>query len=61
MSLYRGNRKSDRKDIKISVNYLTQEGAGSPSIEMLTMLQELFEVDMDDLVGRQEVDIDFNL
>lgn len=61
MSFYRGNRKSDRKNIKISVNYLTQEGAGSPSIEMLTMLQELFEVDMDDLVGRQEVDIDFNL
>lgn len=26
MSLYRGNRKSDRKNIKISVNYLTQEG-----------------------------------
>lgn len=38
-----------------------RRAAGSPSIEMLTMLQELFEVNMDDLVGRQEVDIDFNL
>ena len=38
-----------------------RRGAGSPSIEMLTMLQELFEVDINDLIGRQEVDIDFNL
>lgn len=38
-----------------------RRGAGSPSIEMLTMLQELFGVKMDDLLGCREVDIDFNL
>ncbi len=38
-----------------------RRGVGSPSIEMLTMLQELFDVQMDDLVGRQEVDMEFNL
>lgn len=50
MSLYRGNRKSDRKNIKISVNYLTQEGDSTPDMEKLLALSDLFGISLDELV-----------
>lgn len=44
MSLCRRNRKSDRKNIKISVNYLTQEGITYPDIEALDTAFELLNI-----------------
>ena len=51
MLLYRGNRKSDRKNIKISVNYLTQEGETTPDIVNCKALADLYDVSLDDLVN----------
>ncbi len=51
MSLYRGNRKSDRKNIKISVNYLTQEGETVPNTETLKLLSKEFDVSINTLLG----------
>ena len=50
MSFYRGNRKSDRKNIKISVNYLTQEGDSTPDMEKLIAISDMFEISLDELV-----------
>ena len=56
MSLYRGNRKSDRKNIKISVNYLTQEGTALPTVDNLIVLAAVFQVRLDDiLIMKQEI------
>ena len=51
MSFYRGNRKSDRKNIKISVNYLTQEGETVPNTETLKLLSKEFDVSINTLLG----------
>lgn len=51
MSLYRGNRKSDRKNIKISVNYLTQEGHNLPDIENLMQIAEITNTPYSILLG----------
>ncbi len=51
MSLCRGKRKSDRKNIKISVNYLTQEGETVPNIETLKLLSRIFDVSINTILG----------
>ena len=58
MSLYRGNRKSDRKNIKISVNYLTQEGNGFPEVSLLLPLCIELEITVNELLSGERVSED---
>ena len=54
MSFYRRNRKSDRKNMKIYVNYLTQIGDSSPDMEKLIAISDLFDISLDELVMGKE-------
>lgn len=38
-----------------------RRGVGSPSIDMIVMLADLFQVSLDDLMGRKEIDMTFRL
>lgn len=38
-----------------------RRGVGSPSIDMIVMLADLFQVSLDDLMGCQEIDMTFRL
>ena len=51
MSLCRRNRKSDRKNIKISVNYLTQEGDNLPDSGILFYMAKLLNTTTDKILS----------
>lgn len=40
--------------MKISVNYLTQEGRGLPDIENMVILAEIFKMTLDELVSQEK-------
>ena len=53
MSLYNENWKADRKNMKKSVNYLTQEGSNMPDVGLLIEIADFFEVDIREIIDGQ--------
>ena len=55
MSFYRGNRKSDRKNIEISVNYLTQEGKGLPEVSCMIPSCNILGINVNELLSGEKL------